>query len=198
MGNLDESRRSLNRDGQAGAPLLIFLVGASGSGKTVVGRKVSEIIDWPLHDTDAMILAEANAARIADIFEYHGESYFREFEARCVDGLASIRSGAIVATGGGLPAIPGMMERLNNLGTCIYLKARLDTLWKRLCIDPKQLDDRPLLKESGKSGLRRLLKDREQTYSQAAITLDTDKLSVEEVCHLVATQVESLINRSPN
>jgi shikimate kinase len=140
-----------------------------------------------------MIITETKAGGVTEVFEERGETYFRTLEERCIDGLASIGSGVIVATGGGLPAIPGMMDRLNRMGTCIYLKASLDTLWKRLCIDPRQLEDRPLLKDSGEEGLRRLLKDREQIYSQAAIMLDTDKLSVDEVCHLVAAQIESLI-----
>ena len=56
-----------------------FLVGASGSGKTVIGSRVSSLIRWELYDTDAEILKMTGADRISDIFETHLE---RPREAR--------------------------------------------------------------------------------------------------------------------
>ena len=54
-----------------------FLVGASGSGKTVIGSRVSSLIHWELYDTDAEILKMTGADRISDIFETQGEELFR-------------------------------------------------------------------------------------------------------------------------
>ena len=54
-----------------------FLVGASGSGKTVIGSRVSSLIRWELYDTDAEILKMTGADRISDIFETQGEELFR-------------------------------------------------------------------------------------------------------------------------
>ena len=131
---------------------------------------------------------------IADIFESNGEEHFRELESDCISSICDINNEfsdkLIIATGGGLSAIPGMMERLNNNGITIYLKANLETLWKRLSTDPKQLDDRPLLKENGKEVLRKLLSDREQYYYQSTLTIDTNQMDVDEVCDLLAAQLE--------
>jgi len=51
---------------------VVFLVGASGSGKTVIGSRVSSLIHWELYDTDAEILKMTGADRISDIFETQG------------------------------------------------------------------------------------------------------------------------------
>ena len=51
---------------------VVFLVGASGSGKTVIGSRVSSLIRWELYDTDAEILKMTGADRISDIFETQG------------------------------------------------------------------------------------------------------------------------------
>jgi shikimate kinase len=171
----------------------IFLVGASGSGKTVIARKVAQKNNWQLFDTDAEILRAVGAQRIADIWAERGEPYFRQLERETIERLPEPDDCQIVATGGGLPAVPEMMDRLNNLGVTIYLKATLDALWNRLSVDPRELEDRPLLQEDGKNTLGRLLRARQPLYNQSAITLDTDKLSITEVCNLVVAEITSVL-----
>lgn len=168
---------------------IIFLLGPSGSGKTVIAQRLANEIGWKVFDTDAEILVETTEKKISVIFDKHGEVYFRNLEKNIVNKLSSKSEKIIIATGGGLPAIPGMIDTLNQLGTTIYLKASLETLWKRLSVDPKQLDDRPLLKNGGKEALSNLLSKRENIYYQATITLDTDRLSVPEVCDLLAAHI---------
>src|SRR4051794_5124818 len=63
---------------------LLILVGASGRGKTVIGKRAAEAAGWSLVDTDAEILTRAGTASINDIFESGGEAQFREFEAECM------------------------------------------------------------------------------------------------------------------
>jgi shikimate kinase len=168
----------------------LILVGASGSGKTVIGRRASERSGWRLFDTDAEILRSAGVGRVSEIFDRYGEEHFRALETRTLDEAFRPDGRVVIATGGGLPAIPGMMEHLNQRGVTIYLKASLRTLWKRLSTDPKQLADRPLLRSGGKDALERLLDAREDVYRRASVTLDTDQLSVDEVCALLLAQIQ--------
>jgi shikimate kinase len=167
----------------------MFLVGASGSGKTVIAERATGTTGWRLYDTDAAILADAGRPRISDIFEEEGEPAFRRLESKQLDVVLREGSRTIVATGGGLPAIPGAMALMNGNGVTIYLKASISALWKRLNSDPQQLADRPMLREGGKDALQRLLDEREDTYSEATLTIDTDQLSVDEVCAHLVTQV---------
>ena len=171
---------------------LVALIGASGSGKTVIAERAATATGWDAYDTDAVILERTRVDRISEIFDEHGEAYFRELERRCVDELGNLGPHVIVATGGGLPAIPGMMDRLNRLGVTVYLRASLDTLWKRLTTDPLQLENRPLLKTGGREALGRLLNEREPIYRRSSLIVDTEKLSVDEVTALLVTQVRSI------
>lgn len=117
--------------------------------------------------------------------ERYGEAYFRAEEKKIVEGLSKETSAVVVATGGGLPGVPGVIGELNRIGFTVYLRANIEALWKRLSMDPKELDDRLLLKQGGKIALAKRMQEREQYYNQAAMTLNTDLLSVDEVCDIL-------------
>ena len=57
----------------------IFLTGFMGSGKTTIGKLLSEKLSLPVIDTDHVIEEKLNKT-IRDIFETEGESMFREYE----------------------------------------------------------------------------------------------------------------------
>jgi shikimate kinase len=112
-----------------------------------------------------------------------GEVYFRQLEVQTINDVVDGRpqSHRIVATGGGLPCIEGMMQRLRGLGSVVYLSASMGELWNRLTVDPQALQLRPLLWKSGRAGLERLIKIREPIYQMATITLHTDGLDIDQV-----------------
>lgn len=168
---------------------VLILVGASGSGKTVVGRRAAEKSGWSLFDTDAKILESEGAAHIGDIFAEKGEPYFRRLEEECIKSISEMGDRVVVATGGGLPAIAGAMDVLNAIGSTVYLKADVDALWKRVNTDPRHLADRPLLMEGGRDSLERLLEARRHVYGMASVTLDTQQMSVDAVCSLLVAQI---------
>ena len=58
----------------------IVLIGLSGSGKSTVGRYLATRLNYPLHDTDAIIEAETGQSA-ADIFASRGEVAFRALES---------------------------------------------------------------------------------------------------------------------
>nr|WP_325210535.1 shikimate kinase [Salinibacterium sp.] len=77
-------------------PIVTF-VGAPGSGKTKVGKRVARMLGLPFIDTDKRIVAEHGP--IADIFEQHGEPYFRRLERAAVQ--AALGERAVLSLGGG-------------------------------------------------------------------------------------------------
>lgn len=159
----------------------------------MIGQKTADLTSWRLFDTDAAILRRTGSENIAAIFDQPcGESNFRRMEEECIREIQTMGEQIIVATGGGLPAIDGLMPKLNSLGLTVYLKASVDMLWTRLSMDPKRLADRPLLREGGHQVLQEMLVLRESIYSQAAVVLDTEQLSVDEVCAILKTQVSSM------
>lgn len=142
-----------------------------GSGKSTVGRLLAERLNRPFVDADAEI-ERAAGAKVSEIFAREGEAGFRARERAAIEAAAG--SGAIVALGGGAIAQEGAAGRLAASGTIVYLRARPETLLRRVGED----DTRPLLQGLGRAArrerLERLLSERAQYYEQARIVIEAD------------------------
>jgi shikimate kinase len=167
-----------------------ILLGPSGSGKSALSSMVAREVGIQHFDTDLMILERVEELTIAQVFDAYGEAEFRRLERECIDEISAYEDACVVATGGGLPAIPGMADTLNQLGMTIYLRASVDTLWLRLNMDPESLAHRPLLRVGGKQALEDLVLRRMPVYEASAITFDTDRLTAEEVGSFLISVVE--------
>jgi shikimate kinase len=160
----------------------IVLVGYMGSGKSTVGRKAAKAMGYDFLDTDVLIEKEEGMT-IAKLFEEKGEAYFRERETKIIQRLIDDPKGKIIATGGGLPMKEGNAELLRELGTVIYLKAKTDTLLRRLSGDHV----RPLLKNGDlREKIEAMLAVRGPVYEACAdLILQTDNMSFYEIiCHI--------------
>ena len=77
----------------------LVMVGLMGCGKSAVGRRLATRLGLPFVDADEEI-EKAAGKTIEDIFDEHGEPYFREGERKVLARL--LRSGPqVLATGGG-------------------------------------------------------------------------------------------------
>lgn len=168
----------------------VFLVGPSGSGKSVVGHLVAERLGWPFHDTDSEILKHTNKLSVREIFDEEGEPQFRRLEVGRIKEIELESSPSIVSTGGGLPIIAGMMHRLSRIGLTIYLEACEAELWRRIVSDKSNFINRPLLASGGLETLRLQLSERREIYNMAGITLNTEMESPlrvsDEVINIIA------------
>lgn len=156
--------------------MLIALEGFMGSGKTTVGRILSDALGCPFIDLDEVIARKAGRS-IPAIFEADGEAAFRRLEKKALEEAISKygESTAVLALGGGTVTVPGAVKLLQEKTLCIYLKASLETLQARL---EGQMAGRPLAGE----GLEERLAAREPLYEAAAhITIDTDELSPDQI-----------------
>ena len=59
----------------------IYLIGFMGCGKSAVGRRLSFLLKLPFYDMDKEIVRQTGKT-IPEIFEQHGEEYFRELETQ--------------------------------------------------------------------------------------------------------------------
>ena len=115
----------------------VVLVGMMGAGKSTIGRRLSARLRLPFLDADIEIEAAAGMS-IPDIFETHGEPYFRDGEARVIARL--LDSGpAVVATGGGAFMREETRNRIRDKAVSIWLKADADIIMRRV----KRRADRP-------------------------------------------------------
>jgi shikimate kinase len=149
----------------------IFLVGMMGAGKSSVAAELGKQLCLPVYDADREIQQEAGMT-IPEIFAREGEAGFRARERAALEALAA--RGGVVALGGGAMAQPGAPERLRAGGTVIYLRARVETLARRVGSGAS----RPLLAGLDAAGrlakLRELLAQREPAYMQAHHVVDSD------------------------
>ena len=171
----------------------VFLVGPSGSGKTWLSRQLADLLKWPVFDTDALV-ESIEGRPIAAIFAEQGEEYFRQVEQIVLNSILKESKTGVIATGGGLPTIPGTMAKMSEYGITVYLEASLDELWNRLTVDREELAKRPLLRNGGRAALERMVCQRAPVYANAQVTLRTDGLPPEEVSQFVLAAISHLLD----
>ena len=140
----------------------IVLIGMMGAGKSSIGRRLAGRLGIPFIDADTEIESAAGMT-IPEIFEKHGEPYFRAGEARVIARLLD-NGPQVLATGGGSVMDPQTRALIGQKGISIWLKADIDVLLKRT----KRRNDRPLVEK-----IKDLLPVREPIYAQADIIIQS-------------------------
>jgi len=144
----------------------IVLVGMMGVGKSTIGRRLALRLKLPFVDADTEIETSAQMS-IPEIFERHGEPYFRDGEARVIARL--LDGGPVVlATGGGAFMREETRARIAAKAVSIWLRADHDVIMRRV----RRRADRPLLQTADPEGtVTRLLTEREPFYGHADLTI---------------------------
>jgi shikimate kinase len=168
----------------------IFLIGMMGSGKSTVGKQLSIDINRPFIDTDEVIESKENMT-INEIFNDHGENYFRKIESKT---LRSLDNSTIVACGGGIIIDHLNRKYLKKQGYTIYLQTSISVLEARL----ENQNKRPLINEATiKISLENILNNRKNFYQETAdFTITTDKLSVEKISTKILDHLKNEKNYS--
>lgn len=137
----------------------IVLTGYMASGKSTIGRKLSELTGRTLIDTDTIV--EKNAGiTISEIFEKYGEEHFRKLEAEACK-IAAGEEYAIIATGGGAVLRGENIEALRKNGIIFNLEPDEETIINRLF---KKKTDRPLVKDAASEAILNRFRDRKPFY----------------------------------
>jgi shikimate kinase len=164
-----------------------------GAGKSAVGRSLARVLGLRLVDTDDEV-ARRGGRPLGQIFEQLGERGFRELEREVIDAVSG--EAAVVSLGGGAAAQPGAVERLAAAGTLVYLRARPETLLSRIGDGA----GRPLLAnlsaDARAARLEQLTAERSAANERAAIVVDTDDASVDEVAERVARRLAEAPDRA--
>jgi shikimate kinase len=163
--------------------MTLFLVGYMGSGKSVIGKKLAEVLNYAFLDFDDYI-EEKEKAFIATIFETKGEIYFRKVEQTYIKEVLQLPK-TVVALGGGTPCYGNTMNMILNTENAqsIYLKASITTLSNRL-FDEKA--KRPLIAHVSTIAelnefIGKHIFERAPFYEQSNLIVKTDGKSVEDV-----------------
>ncbi len=132
-----------------------------GSGKTTIGKSLSQRLNMQFADIDD-IIEKKNGLSISAIFEQRGEKTFRQEEEE-ESKNAIKKSNIIIALGGGAFINENIRDEIKKNSVSIWLDLDVEILYKRVNLSQK----RPLLKNSSKENLKKIYNDRKRIYSLA-------------------------------
>ncbi len=104
----------------------VVLIGMPASGKSTVGKALSKELGMPLFDSDVEIVKKKHRT-IPAIFAEKGEEFFRKVESEVIAEL-SLKTGSIIATGGGVVLNPENIRLLSKNGRIYFLDKPLESL----------------------------------------------------------------------
>ena len=162
----------------------LFLIGLLGSGKSVLGKEIAQLLNLPFIDLDD-VLEEQQGMTISEIFSARGEAHFRVIESKALR-KQSERHEFVMSTGGGTPCFHDNISFINQAGTSVFLNTPVSEIVKRL--QAEQRKSRPLLAnvpdDQLQPTLEAMLQNRLRFYSKAHIHVD-GVTTAEEILNLV-------------
>ncbi|GEK33906.1 shikimate kinase [Kurthia sibirica] len=164
----------------------IYLVGYMGSGKSAIGRRLSFYLKLPYYDMDTEIVRREKM-KIPEIFEQHGEAYFRKIETEFLENFRD--EYCIIATGGGVAISEENRRIMRETGLVLFMDATFADIWKRIHRDR----NRPIVQRSTKEELEQLYNERRKSYKKAAhITIRTENRTLRQIVEYAGYQVMRL------
>ena len=156
----------------------IVLIGFMGAGKSTISDYLSTMFAMEVVEMDQEIVKEEGMS-IPDIFEVHGEQYFRDLETNLLIEMQA-RKNVVISCGGGTPLRECNVVEMKKNGRVVLLTASPETIFDRV----KDSHDRPVI-ENNKNVpfIADLMEKRRAKYEAAAdIVINTDGKSIIEVC----------------
>lgn len=162
---------------------MIYLTGMMGSGKSELGSAAARILALPFYSTDDMA-ERAAGMTITEMFERHGEEYFRDIESEILLKVSRMPFG-VVSTGGGIVLREQNRELMRSTGKVLWLHR--DIAETAATLDPS---GRPLLKE-GTAALFSIYEQRLPLYrtADAEFTGSTAEQLVDAMAKLFYNQL---------
>src|SRR5437867_4165719 len=102
---LDISASELLQEASRPAGSFIALLGLRGAGKSTIGAALAKRLRLPFFELDSLIEEEAGLS-LSQIFEMHGERYYRRLEKEALVRLLASAEPGVLAAGGGIVTDP--------------------------------------------------------------------------------------------
>ena len=153
-----------------------------GSGKSTVGKIISDELFLSFFDTDAEI-EDRTGASIDWIFDLEGESGFRKRESVVLEEMVE-KNSIVLSTGGGIILSEKNRDLLSSRGTVFYLETPINVQVERTSKDK----DRPLLKKGDPEAILKELHDsRHELYEDVSdhIVMTGDKSSQDVAAEII-------------
>jgi shikimate kinase len=155
----------------------LLLVGMMAVGKTTVGERCAERLEWPFLDSDAQLFAQTGR-NAQEIFDDDGDQVLRALECRVLVEALAQPVPVVIAVAGGVVLSDENRELLVSSGVVVWLRASIATMSDRVT----RGGVRPRLGDDPTQSIRDLYETRRPLYAAVAkVVIDVDDLTPEEV-----------------
>ena len=116
----------------------IFLVGMAGAGKTSLGRRLAQNMNWRFVDTDQRVCEMLGMQSVNEVFASLAEPLSRAAETAALVELVG-QPPCVVSTGGELCMFNENVTIMKNHGVIIHIDRPLDQIMSDIKVDRRPL-----------------------------------------------------------
>lgn len=158
----------------------IILIGFMGTGKSTVGRRLAEKLNWPFYDLDREIEKITGLSMLA-LYQKYGEVRFHAEEDLMFHKLLQ-NEHCVIATGGTLRLSLDDLAKLKQDNMVISLYLEPEIIHRRL----KRRNNRPMLNRRNMyEDIVMKCRAREMLYQNATLYLNTTNLTLDKIITLL-------------
>lgn len=164
----------------------IVLIGFMGCGKSHIGRKLANRLQWQFVDTDRR-LEKMTGYPIATYYELHGEGMFRKKEHEIVRQISYYHE-AVLSIGGNFVPDQRTLSLLKRYSYIIGLRAEPDAIVSRV---KRRMGKRPTMDyENLEAFVYDMVDSWNEIYKECDFLLDTTVDGPEQLVHAILQQIE--------
>lgn len=163
----------------------IVLIGMPGSGKSTIGKRLAEELDYIFIDGDKLI--ENKIGDRQEFLEQFGTKAYLELEEKVFEGINLKNS--VISPGGSIIFCNNLMKRFQKECVLIYLDVSLDELEKRLI----NFNSRGIVSLNNSINLEEIFKEREEYYNKYSnITIQCENFNMEQIVKIILSKIKEI------
>ena len=159
-----------------------------GVGKSTIGKKLAEKLNLKFKDIDK-IIEKKEKKKIKDIFDQHGESYFRKVERKItIDELK--QNSSVISLGGGAFLNAAIRKEIENTSISFWLDLDPTSLLSR--IKRINIKKRPLLEKNNlENTINQMYSERKKIYNRSDYRIKCKSLKINEILEKIEKLYEN-------
>ena len=153
----------------------LVLLGMMGSGKSTIGYLLSKNLNLEFYDIDS-IIEKQDGRKISEIFNTEGEVFFRKLEEKVSIKILKLKN-KVISLGGGAFLNENIRKEVLSNNVSFWLNWKDNTLINRI----KRNNKRPIINNSNKNEIKKLISKRLKIYSMADFKINCEKFTKNEI-----------------